>query len=188
MNDTLTNQILANTLAATVRETFKKGGRFIGIVYTNENGETARHNLLTGVNLTSLYKSDLRTLLTLRPTLTGIDAVACDELIVSVRNSLDKGIGNNDNYTLKGYYEPVTENKEVSLHTENGVTHLYLRGYVIKKTVIKEGEYKVVKSSEKTLAKKKIEKTLKRSKIRTFKINLASLKSVRLNGMTVELS
>lgn len=188
MNDIQTT-VVKNILVSQIEDTFKSGARFIGFVYTNQNGETSRHNLLTGVSVTTLYKKDLQTLINLRPSLDGIKLVACDELIESIKNSLDKGIGNNDNYTLKGYFTPITKNKEVSFHTdENGVTSLYLRGYVVKKTVITKGEYKVVKSSPKTLAKKELEKGLRRGKIRTFKINMDQIKSVSLQGMTVEIS
>jgi hypothetical protein len=145
---------------------------------------------MLGVKMLSLYKSDLRTLTALRPTLTGIDGVACDELIASINNSLTNGIGKNDAYTLKGYYTPVTPSGEIGLHIDDktGETFLYIRGYVIKKTVLVKGEYPVVKSSDKTLAKNKIEKTLKRGKIRTFKLNVNDLHMIKANGMTVEIS
>ncbi len=189
MNETIQNTTVSNILVSSVEETFKTGARFIGLTYTNENGETSRYNLLMGIRLESLYKSDLRTLTALRPSLEGIKAVACDELISSVNNSLTKGIGNNDAYTLKGYYTPVTKNGEVKFHTdEDGRKFLYVRGYVINKTVLKKGEYKPVNSSAKTLAKKEIEKSLKRGKLRTFKINVNNLHSVKLNGMTVEIN
>lgn len=182
------NLTVTSILANEIESTFKSGPRFIGLTYTNLAGAVTNYNLLTGVSLTSLYKSDLRTLTNLRPTLSGIDLVACDELIASINNSLTKGIGNNDNYTLKDYYSPITPNKEVSYHVDDkGVTYLYLRGYVIKKTVVKEGVYKKVNSSPKTLAKNKLEEGLKRGNIRTFKINVNDLHSVRLNGRSVEI-
>lgn len=186
---TVGNNTITNILVSQVEETFKSGARFIGLTYTNEAGAVTRYNLLMGVRLESLYKSDLRTLKSLRPSLNGVDAAACDELISSITESLTKGIGNNSAYTLKGYYTPVTANGEVKLHTdENGQTFLYLRGYVVKSTVLKEGVYPKVNSSPKTLAKKRIEKSLKRGKIRTFKVNINVLHSVRLDGLTVEIS
>lgn len=187
--DTLQNETVKNMLVAAVNATHKTGARFIGLTYTNENGETAIQNLIMGINIVSLYKADLRTLNALRPSLTGVKAVACDELIASIKNSLDKGIGNNDRYTLKGYYTPITPNGEVKLHVdEKGATFLYIRGYVLKKTVLVEGTYAHVNSSEKTLAKKSLEKNLRRGKIRTFKINVNALHSVKMNGMTIEIN
>lgn len=187
--ETVKNDIIKNLLAAAVEDTKRTGARFISLTYTNENGETSRYNLIMGINLVSLYKSDLRTLKNLRPSLDGVKALACDELITSIENSLTKGIGNNDRYTLKGYYSPVTPNGEVKLHVnEVGETNLYLRGYVLNKTTLVKGIYPKVKSSDKTLAKKELEKNLKRGKIRTFKINVNDLHVVKVNGMTVEVS
>jgi hypothetical protein len=187
--DTLKNDLLKNLLAAAVEDTKRTGARFISLTYTNENGETSRYTLIMGINLVSLYKSDLRSLKKLRPSLDGVKAIACDELILSIENSLTKGIGNNDRYTLKGYYSPVTPNGEVKLHVnEDGETHLYIRGYVLNKTTLVKGFYPKVNSSDKTLAKKELEKNLKRGKIRTFKINVNDLHVVKVNGMTVEVS
>jgi len=187
MENTLNNTV-SSMLESIVNSTKSTGCRFGSITYTNEQGGKSLYNLIFGINIVSLYKSDLRTLNSMLPNLTGIDVVACQELINSVNNSLEKGIGNNDNYSLKGYFEPLTPNGEVKKHVdENGVTSLYIRGYVIHKTEIIKGNYKTVKSSEKTLAKQKIEKLLKRGKIRTFKINVNVLKSVKVNGLTIEI-
>lgn len=186
--ESLKNSTLASALALAVEDTRRTGTRFVGMTYTNENGEKSKYRLIMGINLVSLYKSDLRTLKKLRPSLEGVKALACDELIASVENSLTKGIGNNDAYTLKGYYTPITPKGEVNLHVnEVGETHLYIRGYVLTKTVIEKGVYARVNSSDKTLAKKEIEKSLKRGKIRTFKINVGVLEGVRMNGMDIEI-
>lgn len=186
--DTLKNATLASSLALAVEDTKRTGARFVGITYTNEQGEKSRYRLIMGISLVSLYKSDLRTLKKLRPSLDGVKAIACDELIASVTESLTKGIGNNSAYTLKGYYTPITPNGEVKLHvSETGETHLYIRGYVLTKDVLVKGTYPHVNSSAKTLAKKEIEKTLKRGKIRTFKVNVAVLEGIRMNGMDIEI-
>lgn len=186
--DTLKNATLASSLALAVEDTKRTGTRFVGITYTNEQGEKSRYRLIMGISLISLYKSDLRTLKKLRPSLDGVKAIACDELIASIENSLTKGIGNNDAYTLKGYYTPITPNGEVKLHVnEAGETHLYIRGYVLTKTVIEKGVYAKVNSSDKTLAKKELEKNLKRGKIRTFKVNVNVLEGIRMNGMDIEI-
>jgi hypothetical protein len=189
MNETTQNSIVKNVIVSNVEETFKTGCRYIGLTYTNENGETSRYNLLMGINLVSLYKSDKRAVEAMIPHLDGIKLVAGQEILASINNSLTKGIGNNDAYTLKGYYKPVTKNGEVKLHVnEAGETFLYVRGYVINKTVITKGVYPHVNSAAKTLAKKEIENSLKRDKLRTFKINVGVLHSVAMNGMTVEIS
>jgi hypothetical protein len=188
-NTTIQNQVVTNILVSQVEETFKSGCRFIGLNYTNENGEKSRYNLLMGIKLESLYKSDLRTCKNLLPTLSGVKQVACQELVNSLTESLTKGIGNNSQYTLKGYYQSITPNGEVKLHTdEQGNQFLYIRGYVIKKTVEVKGTYPTVKSSEKTLAKKEIDKTLKRGKLRTFKLNVNVLHTIKVNGMSIDIN
>jgi hypothetical protein len=48
---------------------------------------------------------------------------------------------------------------------------LYLSGYVVKKKVLKKGEYKPVKSRELTLAKREIENEFKTNRFRKFKID-----------------
>lgn len=189
-NDTNVNtNVVLNSIVTNVESTFNTGCRFISLTYTNEQGETSKYNLLMGVRLESLYKSDKRFLTSYVPTLTGVDAVAGQELLDSINESITKGIGNNSQYTLKGYYKPVTSNGEVKLHTsESGETFLYVRGYVLRKTVITKGEYPVVKSSPKTIAKNKIRKTLKSGKLRTFKLNVSVLHSIRMNGMEIEIN
>lgn len=187
--DTLKNTTLASSLVHAVEDTRRTGARFVGLTYTNENGEKSKYRLIMGINLVSLYKADLRTLKKLHPSLEGVKAIACDELIDSIENSLTKGIGNNDAYTLKGYYTQITPNGEVKLHVnEVNETHLYIRGYVLSKTVLVKGTYPTVRSSEKTLAKREIEKSLKRGRIRTFKINVAVLEGIRMNGMEIEIN
>lgn len=184
------NETVAKFLTVIVEGTQKTGARFASFNYTaSESNETSRYNVLMGVKMETLYKKDLEYLTVLRPTLSGIKLVACDELIASINESLTKGIGNNSAYTLKGYYEPLDNKGEVKLHTdETGARFLYIRGYVIKRTVITPGVHKVVKSSEKTLAKKEIEKNLKRGKIRTFKINVNNLNAVKVNGLCIEIN
>lgn len=194
MNDTMTqttstgnmaNDILLNVFSKISNNTANTGARFINMTYTNQQGETSKYTLLMGVNLENLYRQDLYTLNQLRPTLSGWKLVACQELINSIQNSLEKGIGQNDDYTLKDYYLPVTPNGEVKLHEENGKVFFYVRGYVTKKQILIPGNYKTVNSSDKTLAKKELEKLCKRGKIRTFKIEWTQLMSVRFDGNTL---
>ena len=182
-------QVVSTVLIQSVQNTFKTGCRFISVTYTNANGETAVHNLIMGASIENIYKHDLKTLKTLIPTLDGIDKVACQELIDSLQNSLTKGIGNNDNYTLKGYYTPITKNGEVKFHTDDsGVTKLTLRGYSKGKTVLTPGTYPIVKSSPKTIAKNRIRKDyMKSSNIRSFNIDLDKLSNVKVNGLNLSV-
>ncbi len=189
MNTTnIQETIITSTLSNVVDSTKKTGCRFASFVYTNQNHETSRYNVILGIKIESLYKSDLRTLENILPTTTGLQTVACQELINSIKNSLTQGIGNNDSYTLKGYYKPITDNGEVKLHKdEDGVTKIYIRGYVIKKTVITKGEYPIVKHNPKTVEKDKLRKSMKQNKFRTFSININQIHTIKTNGITLEI-
>ena len=190
MNETseIKNKTITSFVTQSVEEAFKTGARFVGLTYTNEAGETSKQNILLGVKLETLYKKDLTYLTNLIGSLEGIKKVACQELIDSISNSLSKGIGQNDGYTKKDYYTPVTPGGEVKKHVgEDGLTTVYLRGFVVKKSVITKGIYKVVKSSEKTLAKNEIRRNLKSGKIREFKLNQSVVSGYRTNGMSVEV-
>jgi len=186
----LGNEVVKQMLVNIVESAGQVGARFGGLKYTNEQGETSQYNVIFGIKLESLYKSDLRRLHEILPETTGVKQDACKELIDSVTESLTKGIGNNSAYTLKDYFEPITKNGEVKLHRDEktGKIYLYLRGYVLNKTVITEGApHKKVNSSEKTIAKRNIEKDLKRSKIRTFKIDTDVLKKINAMGQRIEI-
>lgn len=186
--NTIENTV-GSILTSEVESTFKTGARFIGLTYTNKEGEKARHNIVMGARMESLYKHDLATLTSILPSCEGLKKVACQELIDSLTESLTKGIGNNSQYTLKGYYTPITKNGEVKSHiAEDGSKSLYLRGYRINKTVITNGTYKTVKSQPKTIEKNNLRKLLKTNKIKTFCIKMDQLHSIKSNGLTVEIN
>lgn len=189
MNTTILNETVCGFIKSAVESTSKTGARFASFTYTTQEGKTSRYTLLLGVNIEKMYRRDLHKLLTVRSSMEGIKKDAIEEMIASLNNSLEKGIGNNDNYTLKGYYAPLTSNGEVKYHEdENGEKFLYIRGYVTQEKVLVQGVYKKVNSRPLTLAKKEIEKMYcLRNKIRTFKINVNVLKSVKFNGMTMEI-
>lgn len=165
-----------------------QGAKFVSFVYTAKGtGEVARHSLILGASTENLYERDLAKLEEMRPTLTGIALVACDELIASRRESLEKGVGNNSQYVHGAEnadtYAP-TAIKGLMIHKETG--HLHVRALTHGKTVITPGVYKTVKSSEKTLAKKAISKDLPSERIRQF--DLGRVSRARLNGETLELA
>lgn len=184
-----TNKSPLSAMLTSVADSIKNtGARFASVIYTNADGETARHTLVIGARVSSAYKSDLRTLHTLRPALEGIRAIACDELIASLTESLEKGIGNNSKYRLAGYFDS-SENGIKTHINKNGENCIYLQSISIKKEIIKPAPEpkKPVNSSAKTLAKKELEKGLKKSRIRTFTIAESSIKRVAVNGYRLEI-
>lgn len=192
-NEQIQNSSIAALLATLSNGTAETGPRFCSLTYTNQNGEKARHTIHFGHKIENLYKDDLLAVELMLADkvnpLTGIDLQAATEIHNSIQESLTVGIGNNSKYTLKGYYSGVSDNSEIKLHKDedSGETFLYIRGYVHTKTVLVEGVYPKVNSRPLTIAKNKIEKTLKRGKIRTFKINVNQLHMVKVNGLALEI-
>lgn len=166
------------------------GARFVSFTYRSaETNELARYTLLLGVNMATLYAKDLATLEALRPTLDGLDAEAADALLASLRESLEKGIGNNSAYTHgpeKGAtYESIPGAPGLKLNMNDGTLHVL--GLLERKTVLEEGTpRKDVKSKPLTLAKRALERDLRRSKIRQFR--LPNLTVAKLNGDVLELT
>lgn len=163
-----------------IAELVKTGScRFASFTYTAKGtGETARHNLLLNVSTEGIYEKSLRILRAKKPFLSGVALEACEELIASLVESLKKGIGNNSAYTLKDTLVPVANG--IKLNTNDG--SLLVTAFSRGKVVLKAGEYKQVKSSAKTLAKKQLEKTLPKSRIRTFCLSAEQLETAKLNG------
>lgn len=159
--------------------------RFVSFTYrTKKTNELARYTVLLGVNVQRVYEKDLAKLLILETRLDGVKKLACRAIIDSLKNSLSKGIGKNDNYTCKDTFEHVS--KDLKFHKEN--KQIYVSGFLRRKTTIEKGEFKEVNSSEETLIKKSIEKYLSKSKMRSFILSSENFQSVRLNGKTLEFS
>jgi hypothetical protein len=158
-----------------------KSARFVSLLYRAKGtGELARHTILLNVNRDRCLRVDLANLqkhrLTLKP---GVEAQACDELIASITETLTTG--QNSQYTKKGYYEGQGNgNVQVSVKRV-----CYIRGYSVSKQVIEEGEYTVVKSAPKTIAKNKLRKTLKNTQIREFLITPENFKVARHDGKAI---
>lgn len=142
-----------------------QGCRFADLFYVAKGtGEVARHTLLLGVSLENAYRKDLAKLEAMLPSLEGVEREACEELIASLQESLAKGIGNNSQYTQKGMWKTICPG--IRKEEETGKVQIY--GFSIRKRVIQEGEYKVVKSRPKTIAKNKLRKQLRSGKFRPF--------------------
>jgi hypothetical protein len=156
-----------------------KGAKFARFKY-NARGTGEVSNYLTnlGVNVEKVYRDDLKTIEGLIPTLEGVKLEAAIELRDSIRASLEKGIGENPMYTGADTYFSLPNVPGVKVHKETGDLHLVCM--VERKEVIVPGTYKEVKSRPKTIAKKELEKSLRRSRIRQFA--LSNVKIAALQG------
>lgn len=165
------------SLLGEIKTLASTGARFISLIYTAKGtGEVARHTLAVGVSIENAYWRDVAILTAKRPTLAGLALQACDELLASLRESLEKGVGNNSAYTCKGVYEPIA--RGLKLQVETGVLHV--TGFSIGKEVIAPGVYRDVKSKPLTVEKDKLRKGLKSGKFRQYAVS--ELETVAMNG------
>lgn len=166
------------------------GARFVNLIYTTkETGEVGKYSLILGASTEELYRKDIVKLNRVCNLLAVIGALphtrlAAEELLASRMKSLEVGIGNNPEYTNADTYMHLNGFPGVSMHKETGA--LYVRGLVQHKTVLQEGKpRKVVNSSPKTIAKRKLEKMLPSGRFRLFV--LGNVTRAALNGTVLEL-
>jgi hypothetical protein len=144
-----------------------QGARFASFTYTSKGtGEVAKYRVNLGVNVENLYNADLETLEAMIADLDGIELEAAVAIRDSIKKSLAEGIGNHPDYRVADSYVSFPDVQGVKVHEETGALHLLC--IVEEKEVIQEGVYKQVNSRPLTLAKKAIERKLRRSKIRQF--------------------
>lgn len=162
------------------------GVQFASLTYrTKATDELARYTLLLGASVENAYKGDIQKVEEALPTLTdALDIQAAGDIITSLRNSLDKGIGNNDAYTLQGVYQ-FTGIDGVYINTNDNALHLR-NVFVQSKVVLEEGKpRKPVNSKPLTIAKDKLKKMLglRSNKLRQFALD--NIAKAKVNGDTI---
>ena len=167
----------------------RKGAEFVSLKYTATSGrtesETSVYNLGLRFNMERIYQKDLETLESKIQSLTGIERIACEEMIASIKESLAKGIGNNSGFTRKEYVARTGIQGLRKVFRKDGTETLEIIGFQLSKKIIVPGEFKVVKSQPKTLAKKQFRKELQTSKIRTLSLTPDKIHSYKANGKTI---
>lgn len=154
--------------------------RFVTVLYrSKESGELARHTINLNVKRERCLRRDVAVLSALRPTLAGLDAIAADELLASMRETLETG--RNSAYTKAGYYA-AEGNGNVQVSVKDVA---YVRGYVVRKEVVEAGSYKTVKSAPKTIAKNKLRKLLRNTKVREYRISPENFVMARAEGKAI---
>lgn len=163
-----------------------KGAKFCSLTYTSKkNGEVARHTLILGASLTKLYGRDIVALDEMLADLKGTALLAATEIRNSRQKSLELGIGNNPSYTCKDVYVHIDGLEGFKVHKGTGA--LYVMALSEGKVVLQEGTpLPPVTSSEKTIAKRKIEAMIPSAgRIRQFIIKRVT--RVAANGETIEI-
>lgn len=168
-----------------IQDYLKKGARFASFLYhSKDSGEIAIFTVLLGINIDNAYRRDLKIVEEI-PVTTPAQKQAKEETIKSLKNSLLRHSQNlsNDNYKLKGLYVKLTKGVRFNQNTGD----ILLDGFLINKEVIKPGEFKPVKSSEKTLAKKTFAKKMKCRRFRNFILSEKNIAGVKFNGRVLQI-
>lgn len=176
------------------------GVQFIYLTYTTKEtnyrtSETSIYKLNIGANIGNLYQSDIETLQNLsieqikendkfsQFTHDEIN-IAKNEILASLQESLNIGIGNNSKYTKKDYYKHINKNIKYSVNENDELQQLYINALCESKEVLLPATIKKVKnSSNKTIIKSLIDRNyLKRSKFREYRIDLNQIRSMSISG------
>ena len=160
--------------------------RFVSLVYTSkpkkvgEVGETSRYTILVGSDYCNLLRRSIEMLRDTLPTLSGLEKTAGEEVLASLEKSLlyQSMKMQNPDYTKKGLYKHIGVGLKININDKT----LELDGLAHTKTVLVEGIRKPVKSSDLTIAKKKITDGLPSGKYRSFSLDEGNIHSVRING------
>jgi len=170
-----------NDLKETVRKS-PTGVSFVSINgYENRYGEISNNLINVGVNYERTKQSDIETLenLDLTTVKTATDLITLEKARTELINELIKPNENRSYGQIDAYTNICTGLK---VHNETG--EIYIWGFRVKKTVIKEGVYPTVKSKPMTIAKNELRKLLKISKFTQYKVS--SINNMKLNGETLE--
>ncbi len=187
------NQNVKMFLDSLTRFPTTSGVKFVSFEYTSKGtGEFSRYLLNIGVSIENLYRKDVQTLTDLLPTLSGDHLSVAQEILDSLNESLDVGIGHNSKYVHSAEnadtYDTIEGYPAVKIHRESG--DVLVKGILVHKKVITPGTYKVVKSRPRTLIKKELEAGLRKSKYREFNIPMGGDRTmvVKVDGETIELN
>jgi hypothetical protein len=150
--------------------------------YLNSSNELANHLINIGISYKNSVAKDIVFLETMnladytfKSSLVIIEQARLELIAAFTKPNENRSNGQKDAY--------IHINEACKVHVESG--KLYIYGYSVSKQVIKEGEYKVVKSSELTIAKNELRKLLKTGKFKQFSLEVGN--NIKANGETLEL-
>ena len=186
---------------------------FAGLNYTSNHGEHANHTIIIGISYDNALEKSRKQLIARMQIDLGLDVLADDdknedgfftlhrdrivtmnsgkaddttrtaasELLLSIYNSINnrKRGKSNDAYTKADTYTALFHG--IKVHKENET--LELSGLAYRKRVITEGDYPVVNSRPKTIAKAKLRGALPIGKWRTYRLDKAH--TIRRSGDTL---
>lgn len=194
----------------TIDKVSKKGCRIAVFEYTTKKtGEISEFTVLLGVSMFRSYSRDLSILESIKDKIPNLIRdktirkviankpihindyeIARIELVKSLIESVNEGIGNNINNPLRGLYEYYSRGIRFRLDEfkKDEVSDVLFTGMIISKKIIKPGIIKQINSSPKTLAKQEIKKKLlKIGKVRNFCIEIGNLHKIKLDGKVIKI-
>lgn len=175
----------AKNVIKNLKETVRKtptGVSFVSIKgYENSFGEISNNLINIGVNYEKAKKDDVKTLenIDLTTVQTKTDLITLEKVRTELINELIKPNENRSYGQIDAYTNICTGLK---VHNESG--EIYIWGFRVKKTVVKEGVYPTVNSKPITIAKNELRKYLKTSKFTQYKVS--NIEKMTLNGDTLE--
>jgi hypothetical protein len=186
---------------------------FAGLNYTNGHGEHANNTIIIGVSYDNVLEKSRKQLIAKMQIDLGLNVIADDaknddglftihaerivtmdyaktddttraaasELLLSIYNSINnrKQGKANDAYTKAETYTALFHG--IKVHKENET--LELSGLAYRKRIITEGDYPVVNSRPKTIAKARLRNALPLGKWRTYRLDKAH--TIRRSGDTL---
>lgn len=184
--NTITVSTTALKVIALVKNAFSNsltGVSFFSIRnYESSTGEVANYLINVGINYEKSKQDDIETLRNLD--VTKLDAKSSKVDLMKAKTDLilafEKPNENRSNGQIDAY---TTICSGVKVHNETG--KLYIYGYRVNKTILVEGEKKVVNSSTSTIAKNELRKLLKTGKFTQFAVEVGN--TLKAQGETIEL-
>lgn len=175
-----------------------KGAKFIGFrAYSSQSGEVSNYVVNCNISVERIKLADLRklqnvnfdTLQTIADTnkiAMEVVKLAWSEMLKSAEKNVSANIADRTAQSQAQTDAYVNINRSIRVHKDTLAVHIF--GMVISKKTLVKGEYKTVNSSDKTIAKGLISKTLKlsASKFRTFIVD--NLETVVASGKKFEIS
>lgn len=174
-------QVITNVKQATDKSI--TGVSFVSIRnYTNKQGEVSNNLINVGASYEKAKQKDIELLENLDAT--QYTFKSAPDLIEEARVELIKAFLKPDENRSQGQKDAYTNIVPgVKVHNETGV--LYIYGYRENKTVLKEGEYKAVKSAPLTIAKNELRKLLRTGNFVNFGIEAGN--TIKCNGECLEI-
>jgi len=186
-----------NNVATMVACKTINGTSFVGVRnYSNSKNEVSNQTFLVGINYANLLDADLKTLkaFDIKPLIAKYDIAIVTKAYTELLNSLIKRTAsefekeilraaNDSTMNRSDAQSDAFESVAKGLKTKDN--NLYIYGLCVKKTVLVEGVYPVVKSQLKTIVKNEIKKAaeLKETKFKQFK--LGNLEELNIQGFTI---